>query len=294
MGYGDELMAIGDAWRIHRADPRRRRVAIGDGRELRVDYPCLREGLSFIATLEDLRADPELPWVISYRGFRPYHDHAAMRRLYRAQHPWRSRLRWRVDDVDLVGETGRYCFDLAYRPTPAPLVLSDAERDAVQAWSGRRFVLMEPNTKAEASPGKQWPFERYAEVARQLAGAIEVLQIGAEGSRLLPGVARAPTQRFRDSLPLLKAARLYIGAEGGLHHAAAAMGTPAVVLFGGYTPPQVTGYDFHVCLTGNSTGACGVHDRRCPHCEAAMAAITPDEVVGHARRLLDRHPEGRP
>lgn len=46
MGYGDELMALGDAWRVHQADPRRRRVAIGDGKRLWCDHPELRRGLA--------------------------------------------------------------------------------------------------------------------------------------------------------------------------------------------------------------------------------------------------------
>lgn len=285
MGYGDELMAIGDAWRLHRADPQRRRVAIGDGRRRRLDYPELLHGLDFIASIEEA-AQGELPWVLSYRAIRPYHDHAVMRRDWRQRHPLRSRLLRRLKDRQLVDALGYYRFRLDYRPVPAPLVLTNDEQAVYNAWRGRRFILIEPHCKAEASPGKRWPFERYVEVVRQLAPQIEMLQIGAPDTPLLPGLSRVPTQSFRDSLPFLKAAQLYIGPEGGLHHAAAAMGVRAVVLFGGYTPPQVTGYDFHVCLTGNSTEACGIQHEACSHCAAAMAAISSDEVVAHAQRLL--------
>ncbi|NKF23609.1 glycosyltransferase family 9 protein [Solimonas marina] len=287
MGYGDELMAIGDAWRLHQADPQKRRVAIGDGRCRRIDYPELTHGLDFLAS-EAEAASGELPWVISYRAYRPYHDHAAMRRAFRERHPLRSRLRRRVPDTRLVDLLGFFRYRLDYRPAPAPLVLTDAEQAVREQWAQRRFVLIEPHCKQEAAPGKRWPFERYAEVAQQLAETIEVWQVGAPETPLLPGVMRVPTHSFRDVLPFLAAARLYIGPEGGLHHAAAAMKTPAVVLFGGYTPPQVTGYDFHVCLTGNSDEACGVHHSECAHCRAAMTAITVDQVVAEARSLLDQ------
>lgn len=285
MGYGDELMAIGDAWRLHRADPRRRRVAIGDGRQRCIDYPELVQGLDFIASEEEAAAG-NLPWVISYRAIRPYHDHAAMRRDWRQRHPLRSRLWRRLKDRQLVDALGYYRFRLDYRPVPAPLVLSDDEQAVLEPWRERRFVLIEPHCKADASPGKRWPMDRYIEVVRRLAPQVEMLQVGAPDAPLLPGLARAPTRRFRDALPFLKAAQLYIGPEGGLHHAAAAMGTRAVVLFGGYTPPQVTGYEFHVCLTGNSTAACGIQHDVCPHCMAAMDAISADDVVAEAQRLM--------
>lgn len=284
MGYGDELMAIGDAWRLHQADPQCRRVAIGDGHRRRIDFPELLHGLDFIAD-EAEAASGRVPWVISYRAIRPYHDHAEMRRLYRQRHPLRARLRPPADR-QLVDRLGCYRFRLDYRATPAPLVLTEAEQAVHAQWQSRRFLLIEPHSKAQASPGKRWPFERYVEVVRQLAPEIEILQLGAPDSPLIDGLSRVPTNSFREVLPYLKAAQLYIGPEGGLHHAAAAMGTRAVVLFGGYTPPQVTGYDFHVCLTGNSREACGVQRGECPHCRAAMAAISADEVVAQARRLL--------
>ncbi len=290
MGYGDELMAIGDAWRVHQRDPRRRRVAIGDGRRLRCDHPELRAGLSFIATAEDLAADADLPWVISYRGVRPYHDHAAMRRLLRQQEPLLSRLPGAARSGKLVERLGRYVFRLDYRPTPAPLALDETELRIAEQWRGRRFAIVEPSIKAEASPGKQWPTERYAEVALRLAADLEVFQVGRSERPVLPGLPCLPRTTFRGMLPLLKASQLYIGAEGGLHHAAAAMGTPAVVLYGGYTPALVTGYDGQVCLTGGAEQACGVHVGECAHCMEAMRSITPDEVLAHARRLLDCRP----
>ena len=285
MGYGDELMAIGDAWQVHLADPQRRRVAIGDGVRRRLDYPELTHGLDFIASDAEVAAGG-LPWVRSYRAWRPYHDHAAMRRLLHRRHPLRSLFGRRVPDTRLVDVLGFYRYRLDYRARPAPLVLTGPEQDLFEQWRQRRFIVIEPHAKAAASPGKRWPFERYVDVARQLGSDIELHQLGAPDTPLLPGLTRLPTQRFRDALPYLKAAQLYIGPEGGLHHAAAAMNTRAVVLFGGYTPTSVTGYDFHVCLGGDAASACGVQHRECPHCVAAMAAIDATTVVAHARQLL--------
>jgi ADP-heptose:LPS heptosyltransferase len=88
---------------------------------------------------------------------------------------------------------------------------------------------------------------------------------------------------FRHALAVMERAALYIGPEGGLHHGAAAVGTKAVVLFGAWIPPQVTGYDSHINIaTGKACGSL----KACPHCAEAMASISVDQVFEAARSQL--------
>ena len=280
-------MAIGAASLQHRLDRKRRPVAIGDGRRVDMTCPELRRGLGFLATQSMVDAGSPVTWLISHTGHRPYHDHEAMAAQWAARHPWRRRLVGTPDPDKLVDRLGHYVFDLHHRPVPAPLLLEPREEAVAAEWSRERFVVIEPHIKAVAAPSKRWPFERFAEVARLLRKEIAVYQAGAPDAAPLPGVPRLPTRTFRDVLPLLKAARLYIGPEGGLHHAAAAMRRPAVVIFGGFIPPAVTGYDFHVNLTGGAQ-ACGTHPSLCPHCVEAMDRISVEEVLGNARHLLSQ------
>jgi hypothetical protein len=84
---------------------------------------------------------------------------------------------------------------------------------------------------------------------------------------------------------------VYVGHEGGLHHAAAAVRLPAVVIFGGFITPAVTGYAEQVNLTAPGLGVahplgCG---RRvdCPHCADAIAQITPELVAQEVRKVLE-------
>jgi ADP-heptose:LPS heptosyltransferase len=108
----------------------------------------------------------------------------------------------------------------------------------------------------------------------------------AVGRDRLSGVRTLQTTSFRHSLAVLARAALVICPEGGLHHGAAAMGAPAVVLFGGFIPPQVTGYETHANLTGGAK-ACG-QLAPCQHCRAAMDAITVDAVIGASIELMSR------
>lgn len=287
MSYGDRLMAIGDAWKQHQADPLRRKVAIGDGKEIDPGQPDLLWGLDFLASADDLAAGTPVSWLHSYPHHRPYVDYAEMRR----------RLGWRRTlerlGFGLTGLLGHYCYNLDYRPTPAPIPLKPEEQALVAEWSQRPFVALEPYIKADAPPSKQWPVERFAEVARRLSEEIPVYQISAPDSAALDGIPQIRPRSFREALAYLRAARLYIGPEGGLHHGAAAMGTRGVVVYGGFTSPLITGYGFQVQLTGGASYACGTRRGLCPHCAEHLGRITVDEVLGEARRLLALPPVQR-
>jgi hypothetical protein len=58
-----------------------------------------------------------------------------------------------------------------------------------------------------------------------------------------------------------------------------------VVLFGGFIPPQVTGYPTHTNLTAGSA-ACGKL-QSCSHCRAAMDAISVEKVMKSALARLE-------
>lgn len=287
MSYGDKLMAIGDAWQQHLGDDRRRPVAIGDGRVIDPTHIDLCAGLDFLATPTQLAAGVEVTWLHAYRRNHPHIDYEAMERAQRRRRPWLRLFPSRYKG----GQCPFWVFDTTYRAKPAPIRLNAAELGIVAEWSARPFVAIEPRLQPDAPPAKQWPVERYAELALRVGRQHRVMQIGAPGSEPLPGLEQLRPRSFREALAYLKAARLYIGPEGGLHHASAAMGTRAVVIFGGFVPPQVTGYPFHVNLTGGETRFCGTKaPRRCLHCARAMARITVDEVEAHARRLLADFP----
>jgi ADP-heptose:LPS heptosyltransferase len=151
-----------------------------------------------------------------------------------------------------------------------------------------RPVVIEPTVKdmgACVGANKQWPIERYLRVAAGLADDGEFpVSLGPTrgGWDVLP---RVITETFRDALCVLSLARLYIGPEGGLHHAAAALGVPAVVIFGGFSSPAATGYPWHVNIAAPGK-PCG-STAYCAHCRDAMAAITVERVLEAARAELD-------
>ena len=75
-----------------------------------------------------------------------------------------------------------------------------------------------------------------------------------------------------------------MGTDGGLHHAAAALGKKAVVVWGGLVGPNTLGYDTQTNLC-KASSFCG-SITPCLHCRQALDAITPDMVVEAIRKNL--------
>lgn len=251
MGIGDEIMVTGQARRLQQHDRRRVKVMY-DGRP---GWHEVFAGNPRIARPGDKGSFQ--PLVARQAGLRPYHSAKA-------------KTHW--------------TYNLAYRPDAGELYLTPAERAFGDRYADR--VVVEPHIKPLASPNKQWGWGRFVELSRLLlAAGLPVAQLGAPGLEALPGVERIETPDFRHAAAVIGRARVCVLPEGGSHHAAAALGAPAVVIFGGFTPVELTGYPGHRNLGASLDQACGMRVP-CDHCKKWMARITPEQVADEARRLL--------
>ena len=150
------------------------------------------------------------------------------------------------------------------------------------------FIVIEPNVPWQkiVAPNKDWGDGKYRETARILKQkGYDIIQFKHKNSRrVLPEASLIDAGNFRKAIAVLSRARLYVGPEGGMHHASAAVHVPAVVLFGGFIPPEVMGYETQICLTGGAQ-ACG-NIQPCVHCRDAMKRISVDEVIEATGRYL--------
>jgi ADP-heptose:LPS heptosyltransferase len=230
LGIGDQLIGTGLA---RGAAARGKRIAFGDGRQILWDQ---HSAMIFHGNPNVARPGSEgakdLEWIPFYKGNRIYNR------------PGGDRWIWNYE----------------FKPKPGEIFL-----DAIELAHGRRygkdFVLVEPSMlqwKTYAA-NKDWGRDNFQAVVDRLRAAGEtVLQFKFKrGAEMLKGAMKARTLSFREAMGVLKNAKLYIGPEGGMHHAAAALGIPAVVIFGGWIPPSVTGYDMHANITGSDAHFCG-------------------------------------
>lgn len=163
-----------------------------------------------------------------------------------------------------------------WNKAPGEIYLSAAEQEFGARHAGR--ILIEPHTKVEGS-NKAWFWERWQQLV-DCGG--EFVQVGRPGTRVLRGIEFVDTSGFRLACAVLSRSRAFVGTEGGLHHAAAALGVPAVVLFSEFIGADITGYAGHRNLR-HAGAMCGSRVP-CAGCRASMERITVDEVH---RNLLE-------
>lgn len=248
MGIGDEIMAAGEARRLQRRDPRP--VAVVD-RQGRPRWHPIWRGNPRIARPERAAAGLDVQRLVNAVGARP-HIAAATAERYVFRHDW--------------------------RPSRAEIFLSAAERAFGRRGAGG--VVVEPNLKPRASPNKRWPWARWQALVAARPD-LDWIQLGPAGTPTLAAVRPVETADFRAACAVLARARAAVLPEGALHHAAAALGVPAVVVHGAFVAPSVTGYRGQTGIYRPHTmhgRSCGLR-LHCPACAAAMAGITVDEVL---------------
>jgi Glycosyltransferase family 9 (heptosyltransferase) len=242
------------------AAARGKRIAFGDGHRI-IWGPFAAEAFRHNPNIAHRASEPGVEWMRYHKGHR----------LYNSQDKARRRWVWNYEFKAPVGE---FFFDAA---------------ESARTLRRPGTVLIEPNVPWHKSvaPNKDWGEARYQGVADLLgAEGWRVLQT-SHGKVRLAGVEVIPVNCYRDAAAVLASVDLAIVPEGGLHHAAAAVGTLAIVIHGGFTPPQVLGYESHINLTGGATEACGSLDR-CAHCRAALDRIGVADVYAIAAAALHK------
>jgi ADP-heptose:LPS heptosyltransferase len=251
---GDELMAAGQARLLHQLNPQP--VVIVDARGMARRHE-LWHGVPYI--IQRPRGAPHHR-LVNAPGVRPY---------IAAKTP--ERWKWKP-----------------FKPTPAEVIFTPDELAFAEPY--RDMVMIEPNGKAIGHTNKQWVPERWGELLDVMVPSMRLddspfVQCGPPGTHFLDEVVRhVTTPTFRHALAVLSVCRAFVGTEGGLMHGAAAVGTPAVILWSEFISPEITGYAQHRNIR-HAGKPCGMR-RDCPTCRASMAAISVDEVVCNLREIL--------
>lgn len=253
MGWGDEIIASGQARKLHEQYEGKRQVLIVDGHgqprrnDIWLNNPRICHNYGMHAkNVAVLRNGP---------GLRPYIKEKGER-----QWRWKE---FECPTGELYFSPEELAFAAAYDP----------------------HVILEPNLKEKASPNKHWGVERWKALAILLRQrGIKLAQFHSPIGMKIKDAHIITAPSFRHAAAVLARARLAILHEGGLHHAAAAVGVKAIVLFGGFIGPKQTGYAQQSnFFTGGEP--CGMRVL-CTHCAKAMKAIEPEAVAAEAVKLL--------
>lgn len=201
-------------------------------------------------------------------------------------------------DSDLH-EVVRWCRMLAYFGIPAAPSNLDLRRPRLPS-PLPRAVVVHPGC---GFPARQWPPERYAAVARRLAGAgLHVIVTGSAVERPLAqqvaamaGLPEDAVLAGRTTLSELAAlvanATMVICGDTGIAHLATAYRTPSVVLFGPVSPRHwgpPPGRPQHCALWAGSTG-----DTFADRPDPGLLQITTTDVLAATARLIETAPSNQ-
>jgi len=165
----------------------------------------------------------------------------------------------------------------------------------------QRLAVLNPNV-GELAPERRWPAERFAGLARALAGeGFRVVLVGAANEREVTGAiaAAAPAAldlagalSLAELCALLARADLVVSNDSGPMHIAAVLGAPTVGLFGPESPRRYAplGPRVQTLWDPPPCGPCiNVHDNKLAGCvlgrAECMLRLSLDEVLRAARSL---------
>jgi heptosyltransferase-2 len=163
---------------------------------------------------------------------------------------------------------------------------------------------------AAFGPAKCWPAERFAAAATELLaeGFAGVLLFGsakeaaatAQVATALPGrrpgaarvVDLAGATGLGQAFALLERLGLFLTNDSGLMHAAAALGTPTLAVFGSTNPVTTAPQGPWVSLVRKPVDCGPCLKPECPTDLRCLTAIAPEEVAAAARELLRAKAKG--
>jgi heptosyltransferase-1 len=154
------------------------------------------------------------------------------------------------------------------------------------------FVIMNPGA---GWGGKQWPAERFGEVARALAvHNLKTLVNAGPGEEDLArqvldasaGHSFAVTCTISQLIAITRHARLFIGGDTGPLHLAAALNVPVVGLFGPTDPLRTGPFGVRNVVLRHPESKTTFSHHRSP--DEGLMQISAGEVVAAARHLLGR------
>ncbi len=157
--------------------------------------------------------------------------------------------------------------------------------------SGRELVLINPGAGWGA---KQWPAERFGEVARALAadGLTSLINFGPGEEGLAKqveetsgGTTVSISCSIGELIALTRRLRLFIGGDTGPLHLAAAMGIPVIAIFGPTDPARNGPYGAKNIVLRNAASRTSLSHTSAS--DPGLLRIMPDEVISAARRLLE-------
>jgi ADP-heptose:LPS heptosyltransferase len=172
-------------------------------------------------------------------------------------------------------------------PKKPMIFLSEAEKlKFALPTGGKPWVAMHSTGVTEMTENKNWYPERFLEVSVKIHGFCRVVQLGRFGDPDLDADLDLRGKISpRQAAAVLASCSALVCQVGYLMHAAAAVGTKAVVVYGGFEAPWESGYEENVNLfTQLPCSPCWLREP-CPYNKQCMDQISAYDVCNALEKM---------
>lgn len=262
MGWGDDLMWLGEASKVHENNPDA--VIIPDQSH---------------SVIWD-----NVPWVAGK-------DYSGLKKKIELKTKPNGN-RWYIEGW----APGKIIYK-EYKPIPAPYTFTSEELDNAKKILNKYglngdFIIVNPDTKnTTLANNKDWGFPRWEKLTSLIAEDIPVVrlrparsiedvsgQVKYSNPNLFDAV-NISADNIRQAFALASFSTAIVTSEGGMHHFAAAINKPAFIIYGGVISPKNTGYKdrnqtYYIYEKNSPCGS----QVNCVHCKIALASITPKQI----------------
>jgi ADP-heptose:LPS heptosyltransferase len=260
--------ALGDVLMCTPALRELKRVNPGCHVRFHTQFPSLVDGLPYIDEVIYLDSSPPGMIRFNYEDIIPPRRHIA--------EIFGDCLGVRVSDV-----------------RPDCVVRPELKEPFIASWHDRPRPHIVINRRAGPwTPNKDWPDNSWRILIERLQSWATVIEIGSPSSPELALAENYIDLRGQTSVEQLvaaiAAADLHIGPMSGPVHIAAAVGTPAVVIYGGYEHPECSGYPWNNSLyTRIRCSPCWLREP-CPFDLECLRMISPRMVEQSVQQLWEQ------
>ena len=270
MGYGDDIMVTGEVKNLKKEDPDTKFI-IGDGSKSW--WSNIFFGNESIIHIDQIKDYKKVVWLDNYPGHRPY-------RIYNASN-----------------HKEKYTWNNNYEAKRGEIFFSNEELENTNILfnnikskfgSKKKIVHIEPNIKKSTGYiNRDWGFEKWQSVVNELKDKILFIQTSFNNQKILKNVLNINNTNFRIACSLMSKTHLFIGAHGGMSHAAAALNLKAVVIFGGFINPKTLGYSIHKNIyIDDILSPCG-SKYECNHCKKCLESIKVKNIIYEIENILN-------
>ena len=230
MGYGDDLMVTGEVKELLKTKPNAKFI-IGDGKKS--FWSEIYNNNHSIISAKEINDYEEIIWINNYPHNRPYRIYD--KKTNHIKYTWKKSYRVKIGQIFFSKEEISFAKNIYEQIRKKSL--------------NKKIIYIEPNVKINKGYiNRDWGFNKWQKVIDAQKDECVFFQISYGNQKILKNVINLHNVNFRNACALLDKSDLYIGAHGGLSHAAAALNKKAVVIFGGWIDPSIVGFSFHTNL----------------------------------------------